>query len=168
MHYSNAKNSNLQLLCDVAVNEIESREQKTTEVNINSSTNFISLLKNIKFSKNEKYVLWIYEHEFTSWKEWIFILIVIFRKYIGVRGGLTVDNIFNLTHFFRTEWTKRGPYGGKTIKNTIYSVCSSAAKKNELYVTKRNRRSYYAIGEAFSSSNLLDFYATGGLTSLMK
>lgn len=144
-----SENTKLQVLCDVAVKEIDINA-KTNAVQWDSSIQITSILKNVELSEDEIYILWTHKHESTTWKEWIFLLIAIFRNSIGVgQGGLSVDNIYNLTCVFRTDWTKCGPYGGKTIKNTIYSVCSSSTKRNELYVTKHDRRSYYDIAKDF-------------------
>jgi len=148
MLYSDPENANLQLLCNIAVKE-SACNARTKEVKLNDSMQFTSMLKSIELNKDDKYVLWNHKHEITTWKEWILILITIFGDSIGVEGGLSADNIYNLTCFFRNDWTKIGPCGGKTIKNTIYSVCSSAAKKHKLSVTKYNRRSYYSIREHF-------------------
>ena len=143
------ENTNLQVLCDVAVKQID-MNVTPKEINWNNPVHVISVLNDATLSEDERYILWTHKHEGTTWKEWIFLLIAIFRNSLGAgQGGLSVDNIYNLTCVFRTDWTKCGPCGGKTIKNTIYSLCSSSAKRRELYVTKHNRRSYYDIAEDF-------------------
>lgn len=74
-------------------------------------------------------------------KEFTFALINTFGDELG--GGLSTDEIYNFTKFFKESWTVRGPRGGKTLKKTIYAVCANGIKKKELVRVKKNKCAYY-------------------------
>jgi hypothetical protein len=133
---------NLHLLCDITVVYFKLIRNKKKMMKQVGGERVTSLLERVELSQYQRYLLLKHEHEFTSWKEWIMILVTIFGGCVD--KGLSVNEIYFLTCFFHKDWTESGPCGGKTAKNTIYAVCSTAAKKRELLVTKHANRSFYS------------------------
>lgn len=79
-----------------------------------------------------------YFSTFTSWKE-------IIKYLIHVHGEVSVKDIYNLTKRYNRKWVVQGKYGGRTVKNTIYSACSTATKQKQLVAVKKNSISYYNL-----------------------
>ena len=76
-------------------------------------------------------------------KELTFALINTFGDELG--GGLSTDEIYNFTKYFKESWTISGPRGGRTLKKTIYAVCANGIKKKELVRVKKHKCVYYYI-----------------------
>ena len=81
----------------------------------------------------------IKEEHFTTVKSWLHTIVYL----VSIYGALSVNEIYSITKSFNKSWITRGKYGGKTVKNTIYSACSTGVKKGILTVVCKRVYSYY-------------------------
>lgn len=162
--------SNLQLLCDTAIEEAEQGvtdlcrlPPQKTDGSMSTSTSTAWMfdlnekpppeeddivlstqsVKNITLTSVEFKKLMMHFDNFKGWKRLIFALIETFGDLLG--GGLSVQEMYEITKYFKKEWGIKGPRSGKTIKNTISAVCSNGVKRKELIVMKKTKCSYYGV-----------------------